>query len=97
MLSLAWLTLSGWFRKLSGYFVLAGFFILALLGFWVSGRNSGKNAEEAENAKDKLKENEAAHEDRIQNIEVARDVKEDVSKLESGAASDKLRDKWSRD
>lgn len=97
MFSIAWGFLSGWFRKLAGYLVVAGFFILALLGIWLAGRNSGKNEEEAENEREKMKEIEAANDRRVSDLEAARDVKEEVNRLDPGAAADKLRDKWSRD
>lgn len=76
-------------------------FLFSLIGSFLAGKNKGKLSEQVKNAEENsAKEIEISSKENKKRVDATNDaikIKDDVNRLDNGAAADKLRKDWSRD
>ncbi|QPX75016.1 hypothetical protein QJS24_gp49 [Serratia phage vB_SmaS_Rovert] len=76
-------------------------FLFSLVGSFFVGKSKGKSAEQIknieENSNKEIKIAVSQNKERVDAVNDAIKIKDDVNRLDAGSAADKLRRDWSRD
>ena len=85
------------FSKIGKYVAGLAAGLALLASVFYSGKRRQKADTEVKQAKTEAAQAKAEAKKQVEVIEAAKDVQNDVNKLDPGVAAERLRDKWSRD
>jgi predicted DNA repair protein MutK len=93
--------LANLFANFGGYIVAALALVGGVFAAWFGGQKIGEAKESEKNAKDNAREEiqQVIDQAKVEanTIKGTTDAKDEVNRLDSGAAADELRENWSRD